>query len=564
LQREFARNIQDFDPRDESGKSLKWEKIDKGTWRVETGTSSNAPHAIAVHYRVYANELSVRTSHLDASHAYFNGASVFMYVKGALRNPVRLKVLSPPGWQVTTALGLAPDSEGYYHAPDYDILVDSPTEAGTHKLLQFEVRGKVHRVALWGEARIPSGRLETDLAKIVEQGALLFGGLPYDHYTFIVHVQGGIGGGLEHLNSTTLGVTPDAFASRTGYVGFLGLASHEYFHLWNVKRIRPEALGPFDYEHENYTRSLWLSEGVTDYYGQQLVRRANLITPAEYLKSLAAEISLYERTPGRLEQSAEQASYDSWIKYYRPDENSANSSISYYNKGELLGWMLDIEIRQRTNGRKSMDDVMRGLFQDYAQRGAGFPDADLKGVFEKVAGADLTDFFDRYVKGTSEIDFEHYLQAAGLHLDRTYEANQAEANIALPEPEQKATSRTASGTLGLTTRVSGDRVFVASVPAGTAASQGDISAGDEIVAIDGRRIDAGNQKRRLESLVPGQRVTLTFFRREKLMDVNLVAGLKPPDKYAIKTMKEASPAQRELYRAWIRADYPNKDGAKEE
>ena len=189
---------------------------------------------------------------------------------------------------------------------------------------------------------------------------------------------------------------------------------------------------------------------------------------------------------------------------------------------------------------------------------------DLKGVFEKVSGADLTDFFDRYVKGTSEIDFEHYLQAAGLHLDRTYEGTPGEANIALPDPEQKAASRTASGTLGLTTRVSGDRVFVAAVPAGTAASQGDISAGDEIVAIDGRRIDAANQKRRLESLVPGQRVTLMLFRREKLMAVNLVAAVKPPDKYTIKPVKEASPAQRELYRAWIRADYPNKDGAKEE
>jgi predicted metalloprotease with PDZ domain len=227
LQREFARNVQDFSAKDESGQDLKWQKIDKATWRIETGVGAGKAKKIRAFYRVYANELTVRTSHLDASHAYFNGASVFMYVKGAINQPLKLKIDVPAGWRATTPLGLAPDANGYYSAPNYDILVDSPAEVGQHHLLEFNVRGKTHRIAIWGEARYDETRLKEDFARIVEEDAKLFGGLPYDHYTFIIHVQPGIGGGLEHLNSTTCQTRPESFITRPGYVGFLGLISHE-------------------------------------------------------------------------------------------------------------------------------------------------------------------------------------------------------------------------------------------------------------------------------------------------------------------------------------------------
>ena len=547
LQREFARNVQEFAALDESSRPLRWEKANKATWRVETGSANGRARTVYVRYLVYANELSVRTSHLDASHAYFNGASVFMFVKGATDQPVKLKINAPAGWRITTPLALAPGSDGFYTAPNYDVLVDSPTEVGTHRLLEFDHRGKRHRIAIWGEGNFDEARLKEDFAKIVEQGALMFGGLPYDHYTFIVHVQQGIGGGLEHLNSTTLQTRPDAFSPRKHYLGFLLLTSHEYFHLWNVKRIRPKSLGPFDYENENYTRALWLSEGTSDYYGRLLLRRAGLMTSAEYLENMVAEIARYEQTPGRKVMSAESASFNAWIKGYRPDENSPNSAIDYYNKGDLLGWMLDFEIRSRTGGKKSLDDVMRYLDENYAQRGVGFPEEELKGVFEKVAGADFTDFFRRYVSGTDEIDFDSYLRMAGLQLRRTYKRS------SLFDSGQKS-QQAPRGYLGVRTRAAGDRVFISNVIAGTPAYQGGLNSEDELVAIDGRRVDESNVNERMDTLRPGQGVTVTVFRRGRMMTLNLTAAQKPFDRYAIIAVKQPSAAERAFYKSWLRAD----------
>ena len=556
LAREYARNAQDFKVEEGSERSLPWRKIDKATWRIETGASGDQPKTIRAIYRVYANELATQTSHLDATHAYFNGASLFMYVPGATGRPHRIKFITPEGWRVTTPLALQPDPDGYYTAPNYDRLVDSPTEIGTHKLLEFTVRGKPHRAAIWGQYEFDDNRLVNDLAKIVEEGAKMFGGLPYDHYTFIIHVQPGIGGGTEHLNSNVSMTRPEAFKSERGYKGFLGLESHEYFHHWNVKRIRPLALGPFDYQRENYTRGLWVSEGVTSYYGDLLLRRAGLISVAEYLEGLANTVMGYEQTPGRFEQSAESASFDAWIKHYRPDENSINSAMSYYTKGELLGMMFDIEIRSLTNNNKSLDDVMRLLLENHGLPKPGFTEAELKAAFEKVSGVDLTNFWNRFVAGRDEIDFAAYFNKAGLQLTKGYRPGSPYAAGKTDNP----------GSLGVLTRANGDRVVVANVIAGLPAYEGGVNAGDELVAIDGKKIDANNGVERqgqsglverqgqpglLNDLRAGQRVKLTVFRRERLMSFDLTAAVRPFDHYTITELKDAGDAQKALRESWL-------------
>ncbi len=550
LVREYARHVQDFNAKDESERSLSWRKVDKATWRIETGANGEKPKTIRASYRVYANELATQTSHLDASHAYFNGASLFMYVPGATNRPHRIKFITPENWRVTTPLALKPDADGYYTAADYDRLVDSPTEIGTHKLLEFTVRGKPHRVAIWGQYEFDDNRLTGDLAKIVEEGAKIFGGLPYDHYTFLVHVQPGAGGGTEHLNSNISMTRPEAFKSERGYKGFLGLESHEYFHHWNVKRIRPQALGPFDYQRENHTHGLWVSEGVTSYYGDLLLRRAGLIDVNEYLEGLAGTIAGYEQTPGRFEQSAESASFNAWIKLYRPDENSINTAMSYYTKGEILGFMFDIEIRALTRNTKSLDDVMRLLLEKHGLPKPGFTDAELKAVFEKVAGVNLTDFWNRFVAGHDEIDFVAYFNKAGLELTKGYRPDSPYASSKSDKP----------GALGLRTRANGDRVVVASVTAGLPAYEGGVNAGDELIAINGKKIDAGNaveiQERPsnnnvLNDLRAGQRVTLTVFRRERLMNFDLTTAVKPFDRYTISELKDAGEAQKALRKEWL-------------
>lgn len=540
LQREYARHVQDFGA-DGDGRSLKWQKVDKATWGIEAGASAGNPKTIRAHYRVYANELFTQTSHLDATHAYFNGATLFMYVPGAKEQPHRLKIVAPEGWRVTSPLGLAPDADGYFTAANYDRLIDSPTEIGTHKLLEFSVRGKPHRMAIWGQFEFDENRLKTDMAKIVEEDAKLFNGLPYDQYVFIVHVQPGIGGGTEHLNSNVSQTRPESFKSERGYKGFLGLESHEYFHCWNVKRIRPLALGPFDYQRENYTEGLWVSEGVTSYYGDLILRRAGLITPEEYLSGVANLLAGYEQSPGRFKQSAESASFDAWIKQYRPDENSPNTAMSYYTKGEILGLLFDLEIRSLTGGAKSLDDVMRRLLEEHGLPKPGFTEAELKATVEQVAGRDLTDFWNRYVSGTDEIDFNAFFNKIGLRLEKSYQAGTPYASSKTEKP----------GTLGMRARPQGDRAVVAFVLADLPAYDGGINANDELVALDGARIDAANANDRLNALRAGQRVTLTVFRREKLMSFELTAAIRPFDRYIISELKDASDPQKTMRSAWL-------------
>ncbi len=560
LVREYARHVQDFKAGDKSEALLSWRKVDKATWRVDTGASGSHPKTIVVSYRVYANELFTQTSHLDSTHAYFNGASLFMYISGALDQEHRIKFILPDSaserWRVTTPLSLQPDADGYYAAANYDSLIDSPTEIGTHKLLEFTVRGKPHRVAVWGQYEFDDARLTNDLAKIVEEGAKIFGGLPYDHYTFIIHVQPGIGGGTEHLNSNVSMTRPQAFKSERDYKSFLGLESHEYFHHWNVKRIRPAALGPFDYQRENYTRGLWVSEGITSYYGDLLLRRAGLISVEEYLESLANTIAGYEQTPGRFEQSAESASFNAWIKHYRPDENSINTAMSYYTKGEILGLMFDIEIRALTSDTKSLDDVMRLLLKNHGLPKPGFTDAELKAAFEKVAGVDLTGFWNRFVAGHDEIDFTAYFNKIGLQLTKGYQQGTPYTDSKTEKP----------GALGIRTRASGDRVLVAGVIAGSPAYEGGVNSGDELVAIDGKKIDASNSVGRqgrppvdsvLNELSAGERVTLTVFRRERLLSFELTAAVKPFDRYTISELKDASDAQKALRKTWLSEDVKN-------
>jgi predicted metalloprotease with PDZ domain len=406
------------------------------------------------------------------------------------------------------------------------------------------VRNKVHRVSIYGRFQFDEKRLTDDLAKIVEENARLFGNLPYEHYQFLIAVQPGIGGGTEHINSNISMTSPEAFTSEAGYRRFLGLESHEFFHTWNVKRLRPVALGPFDYQRENYTRGLWVAEGITSYYGDLILRRAGIISAAEYLGGLSGVVAGYESQPGRLKQSAEVSSFDTWIEQYRPDEHSINTAMSYYTKGELLGLVFDLEIRSRTKGARSLDDVMRKLMENHGLPKPGFTDAQLKATFEEVAGTDLTDFWNRYVAGVEELDFDAYLRKVGLSLQKNWQPGTPFANSRTEKP----------GTLGIRFRpaaAQSDRVVISNVIAGLPGFEGGLNSGDELVSIDGLRIDAGNAARRINDLRAGQRVTVTVFRREQLRTFELTAALKPFDRYLITEMRDAAAEQVSLRRQWL-------------
>ena len=360
LVREFARHVEGIEADDGAGRKLPVVRLDKHRFRVEAGGAAQ----VRVRYRVYANELTVRTAHLDGTHGFWNGANLFLYAEGRVDEPVELTVEPPPGWRVATAMDGGPTR---FTARDYHELVDSPVEVGTHALATFEALGKRHEVAISGRGHVDLPRFAADLKKIVEHLGGLMGGLPYERYLFIVHLTDKRRGGLEHERSTTLAVARTAFFPRESYEETLALAAHEFLHLWNVKRLRPAALRPYDYSREQYTRLLWWFEGVTSYYDRLTLVRTGLGEAKGWLKHLGEEWTGLSRQPGAGKMSLEEASLTAWVKYYRPDENSPNSAVSYYQKGELVALCLDLALR-RAGG--SLDDLLRGLHARYASDGA--------------------------------------------------------------------------------------------------------------------------------------------------------------------------------------------------
>ena len=532
LVREFARHLQDVSCTDDAGNVLPIEKTDKATWTIGRGQGAKSKH-VTVRYRVYAYDLTVRAAHLDDSHGFWNGAAMFLYHQEHAHLPHRVRVVKPSDWHVT--VGLPEVAPSVFEAKTYDELVDSPFEVGTHEVLSFQAAGKPHRLAIWGHVPMARDKLTTDIPKIVAAGAGLFDGtVPYDDYTFLLLSAPGGYGGLEHGKSTTLLASPYSFSPRKKYEEFLELVAHEYFHLWNVKRIHPTVLGPFDYQREAYTRSLWVMEGITSYYDRLLLVRAGLKKPRAYLQSIADELGKLAETPGRLRQSLEEASFDAWIKFYRPDENSGNSSISYYLKGGLVALLFDLAIRTRSEGVRSLDDVMRLLWRRHGARNVGFRDDDVQALFEEGAGCPLDDLFARYVRGRDELDLEKAFRAFGLEVSRTRGDD--------PAPW-----------LGVTTRDSGDSAVVSTSFAGGPGEAAGLYAGDELVAIDGFRVESGTLRSRLRDRRVGDAIELTIFRRDQLRTLQLTLGEKPASTYEIVPAEAATAAEGAAFERWLGA-----------
>lgn len=539
LVREYARHVQDFAAKDGGGAELSWSKVDKDTWRINTAGKQD----LTVTYLVYANELTVRTNELNDRHAFWNNAALLMYVNGRISAPSTLRVTPFGEWQVATGLPPVAGQPNTFHAENFDVLYDSPVEVAAFKTLTFDVRGIRHRIVIDGDGNYDSGIMQRDLQKIVEAAATLMGDVPYRDYTFILHLRPTGGGGLEHLNSTALIWQRYGFRPQSAYTNFLGLVAHEFFHLWNVKRIRPDALGPFDYTKENYTRSLWVAEGITSYYQDILLRRANLISDTDYLDGLAKSIAGLQATPGRRAMSVEEASFDAWIKFYRPDENAINSQVSYYDKGAIVGTLLDLEIRRRSSGRKSLDDAMRLLYTEYAQQGRNYTPEDFQRACEGAAGVSLNDFFTRYVRGRDELDYARAFEAVGLQLISTAGATGGNS----------AKNSSDKAYFGAALVQDGDRLIVRTVSADTPAYEQGLNAADQIVALDGLRVTRDSFAARLDERRPGDQVRLTIFRLDELRAFDIKLGRRPEDAYRIVPLTQPSAGQARLYQGWLGA-----------
>ncbi|WP_256003698.1 M61 family metallopeptidase [Pedobacter deserti] len=531
LVREFSKNIEGLTA-SSNGKSIRTEKIRKNAWRIY---SANA-NSIKVKYRIYAFEVSVRTSFVDDSHAFLSPTGIFMYPDGMLDLPSTVRIKPFKGWEkVSTGLEPVAGEPFTYTASNFDILYDSPIEVGNQDVFEFTAAGVKHEVAMVGGGNYDTEKLKKDMARIVEEATAMYGENPNKHYTFIVHNYQSGGGGLEHLNSTVLGATRNGYTNPKIYLGFLNLVAHEYYHLWNVKRLRPQALGPFDYENENYTTSLWVAEGFTAYYENKLMHRSGFLTTEETVQNLATAITGVVNTPGAKIQSVAEASYDAWIKYYRPNENSNNSTISYYNKGEVLGMFMDLEISNATKGTRNLDDVMKAMYDEYYKaKGRGYTDSEFKAMVEKLSGVDFTAFWEKYVNGTGPLDYEKYFGYAGINVKNITEG------LNIPYLGT-ATKRTEAG------------FFVSAVSRNSAAWTDGINVNDELISVDDVPVDISVENMPvIMSKKPGESVMIRVRRDGLIRDFKVTLKANPNVKLEVTIDPKATNKQKAVLKGWLK------------
>ncbi|MGH8666774.1 MAG: M61 family metallopeptidase [Burkholderiales bacterium] len=554
--REFARHIVRIQARC-GRRPVELEKLDKHTWRAEPCAGS-----LVVRYQVYAWDFSVRGAHLDTTHGFFNGTSVFLRVEGQADHACRIEIEAPRGaayrrWRIATAMtpaGAQAHGFGAYSAADYDELIDHPVEMGEFSLLGFRAHDIPHEVAITGRHDADTDRLARDLERLTEHHIDFFGRpAPMRRYVFLVTAVGEGYGGLEHRASTALvcsrhdlPLADGSEAQEERYRTFLGLASHEYFHTWNVKRIKPAAFTPYDLSTENYTRLLWAFEGITSYYDDLALVHTRLMTREQYLRALARTMTAVQRGSGRLKQSLADSSFDAWIKFYRQDENAPNAIVSYYAKGSLVALALDLTVRKATGGRRSLDDVMRVLWREYGRTGRGVDEDAIERLAERVTGVRLNRFFDRAVRGTEDLPWEPLLRAFGVRL--TVSAAQSNADRGGGKPPAKAQERSV---LGVRIDTAGGEVKLTQVFDDGAAQAAELSAGDILIALDGLRITPSNWEQVVARYRPGAVVRASAFRRDELIERRVRLHAAPRDTCFLSIDERASRAQRQLLDGWL-------------
>ncbi|SAL59357.1 M61 family metallopeptidase [Caballeronia humi] len=545
--REFARNIVTLQAFNAAGRRIGIEKIDKHAWQV-------APHdgPITLRYEVYGWDMSVRAAHLDDTVGFFNGTSVFLAVEGQADAPCSVDIQAPQGaayrnWRVATALPEARGTKRYgfgtYQAQNYDELADHPVTLGEFALGSFSAHGVKHDIVISGRVtNLDMNRLAADLKRVCEAQIALFEPrtkkAPVDRYVFMTVAVADGYGGLEHRASTALicnrGDLPvQGRAEMTdGYRTYLGLCSHEYFHTWNVKRIKPAAFAPYDLSQENYTSLLWLFEGFTSYYDDLMLVRSGLINAGDYFTLVGKTIAGVQRGSGRLKQTVAESSFDAWVKYYRADENSPNAIVSYYQKGSLIALAFDLSIRAQTANRKSLDDVMRLLWQRYGRdfyngKARGIAESEVEALFAEATGADLRKLFRDGVHGTRDLPLDALFEPFGVTL-----ATDLATNGTAGKPS-----------LGARTRGGAD-CTLAVVHDGGAAQKAGLSAGDVLVAIDGLRVTGSNLDGLLSRYLPGAKVEVHAFRRDELRRTELKLDAPEVTRYTLSPVDGRGPAKQ--------------------
>jgi predicted metalloprotease with PDZ domain len=543
LIRDFAAHVEELVATGPDGLELRVTKSAKNRWRIEGSEVGET----TVSYRVWAGEMNVATSWVESGMALINGAGIFLYSEATRDWAQELHVQLPEDWSgLHTSLRPA-EGTARFRARDFDELVDSPVLAGNTVEYEFEVSDQPYSLVLGSENPLWDGeRSRDDVAQLVAAQQDFWGTNPFDRRYLFLNLFIGPVGGLEHDHSTVMMTSPWQMRATEDYIKWLGLVSHEFFHSWNVRRMRPRELVRYDYDGETYTRSLWLAEGLSSYYDNLLVFRAGLIDVSHYFELLAEEIRIFETTPGRRVRSAERASFDTWIKHYKPDENSINSTVSYYRKGAIIGFVSDMAIRRATDNGTSLDNVMRTMYRRYgpdAELPGGYPRGAFEDVVGELAGAEVKEQVSAMIRGTADPAVDEALAWYGLSLDRRNGGQSSTGLASSPGPG-----------LGVSLAVDGGRLIVEQVPLGHAGAEAGLLPGDELIALGGMRVTPGDYADRVQRLREGDEIELTIARHERLMRLPLTVQAQIPDSYVILSEADIGRREKRRLQAWLGRD----------
>ncbi|MBW7888452.1 MAG: M61 family metallopeptidase [Bacteroidetes bacterium] len=528
---DFAGMVQEFSATNEKKEILPWKKIDKETWSVE---KKGAKHII-IRYNVYANEFNMRTRELNSEHAFLDPLAVFMYTEQTKNNPLQLTITPYGNWHVTTGLEQSKDHPLVFTAPNFEYFGDCPIEIGNQFDKEFFVEGKKHLISIYGEGNWNADTLVKDFTAIIKANLTFWGALPYNQYIFFLHCQPNAGGGTEHINSTVMGVRPFVFEKRSSYLNFLGLVSHEYFHTWNVKQLRPKAFAPYDFSKENYTEELWLSEGGTSYLDNLILIYAGIEKADSYLAQIPSMAANEKSRYGNSVQPLSESSFDAWIKFWRNRENALNAQSDYYGKGAQFSLLLDLELRHRSKNNTSLQKVMRTMFEQFPKT-KGFINSDFQKMCEKLSGVSLERFFKQYLYGTTPLPWKENLFYAGLELFiKDSSAKKIDAGLLLSSNNGKT--------------------IVGNVAPGSPAERAGIEINDELLALNGFRTSSVDFNERISSYKSGDTLQVVLFRNDKIKEISLTLFEFGVSEYGIKKAEHPSELQKTIYESWLQTKW---------
>lgn len=525
---DLANGVRGFSATDANGKALEWQHHDKASWSINNPTKQ----AITVSYSVYANELGVRTRHIDDSHAYLDATGVFMYDPAHRDEDVSVKLTVPKHWH--SYAGMDRKSAHHFVADNYDVLVDSPIETGVSEVFDFKEDGKDYQLVIWGEGNYDAPKMAKDLQQMVGASQNIWQGYPFDKYVFMVHATTNARGATEHLNSTVIQRLRFSFAPRKDYLSFLKTAAHEFVHTWNVKAYRPEGVAKYDYQKENYTDLLWISEGSTSYFQSQLLLQAGLMTHKEFFEDLARRIDGHLKKPGKKVQSVAQSSHESWIAM--PGDFATNNSVNIYSEGFMASLALDFQMLSDSQLKAGYSELHGELYKQH-RLPKPFNAQDVQNIAQSLTGKSYTQWWNNNVEAPLAIDFDKLLNKAGLEFTYPSKAKDIAAT---------GFYHTSKDGLVTLTRVLKDS---ASWLAG-------LNVGDQLVAINGLKVTPATLKVRLAQYKIGESVSLSVFRRDRLVEKVLVLDEVKDKKPLIKAVAKPTAAQKAFFKAWVGVDFP--------